>query len=167
MTTSKIALSALALSAALVAGPTFAQNKPGTEGAAEIGILSCDLTQKDNDILRSKSEYLCTMDAHDDAFDAKYVATVTKWGVDLSTTDQETIKWAVLTTQEKYAKDMMQGHYVGAGADIAVKYGAGVKVLVGGDADAISLQPLSVAGKEGFGVAVGLDAMDIAPAPAM
>ena len=161
-------LSALALTAAAaVSAPAMAAGQANErEAALEVGVLSCDLTAKDNDLIRSKSEYLCTLDAQDDAYDGQYVANITKWGVDLSTTDQEVIKWAVVSTKEKFNPTMMDGEYVGASADVSVKYGAGVRVLVGGESDAISLQPLSVSGKEGYGLAVGLESMELRAADA-
>ncbi|SFJ19619.1 DUF992 domain-containing protein [Albimonas pacifica] len=156
-------LSALALTAAAaVSAPALAAGQANErEAAVEVGVLTCDLTAKDNDIIRAKTEYVCSLDAQDDQFDGTYVANITKWGVDLSTTDQEVIKWAVLTTQEKFNPTMMDGEYVGASADVSVAYGAGVRVLVGGESDAISLQPLSVSGKEGYGLAVGLESMEL------
>ena len=163
MKTSTIA-ALTAAAAAAIAAPAYAAGQANErEAALEVGVLTCDLTAKDNDIIRSQTEYVCQLDAEDDQFDAMYVANITKWGVDLSTTDQEVIKWGVVTTQEKFNPTMMDGEYVGASADVAVAYGAGVKVLVGGEADAISLQPLSVTGKEGFGVAVGLENLELRP----
>ncbi|WP_157982056.1 DUF992 domain-containing protein [Oceanicella sp. SM1341] len=127
----------------------------------DVGVLTCDLTGKSNIVVLSNSQYVCTLDGKDDAWDQVYVGDIDKIGIDLNAVSQQTIKWGVLTTSGEYNPQMMEGTYVGASADAALGLGAGAKVLVGGSGDAISLQPLSVSGQEGIGIAAGLERMTL------
>lgn len=152
---------AAAFSAAAALASGSAAGETGKEGKLEVGVLTCDLTQSTNRVVLSETEYLCTLDARNEAQDGTYVAEIDKVGVDLSATDQETVKWAVLATSEKFSPGMMDGTFVGASADVAAGKGAGVRALVGGEADSISLQPVSVSAQEGIGVAAGLETMEL------
>ncbi|WP_170317552.1 DUF992 domain-containing protein [Paroceanicella profunda] len=127
----------------------------------DVGVLTCDLTGKSNIVVLSNSQYVCTLDAQNDAWDQVYVGDIDKIGIDLNAVSQQTIKWGVLTTSGEYNPKMMEGTYIGASADAALGLGAGAKVLVGGSGDAISLQPLSVSGQEGIGIAAGLERMTL------
>jgi hypothetical protein len=56
---------------------------------------------------------------------------------------------------------VLAGVYGGAAADAAVGVGGGGKVLVGGSAKSIILQPLSVQGQVGLNLAVGVTGMKL------
>jgi Protein of unknown function (DUF992) len=54
-------------------------------------------------------------------------------------------------------------NYVGAQGSASVGVGAGGNVLVGGLANSIALQPLSVQGQVGLNVAAGLEGLELRP----
>jgi hypothetical protein len=58
----------------------------------------------------------------------------------------------------------LAGTYVGASASATAGVGAGANVLVGGSNNTISLQPLSLQGQVGLGVAAGVAGMELRPA---
>ena len=167
----KFAGIAAAAAAALMAvsAPAFAQTASTTADKAtgeaqskiEVGMLRCDLTGKSNYVVLSKSEYACTLESENEAEDAVYVAKIDKIGVDLNLTEQQKLYWAVMSSTDKFTTDMMDGEYVGVSADAALGLGAGVKVLVGGESDRISLQPVSANTSAGIGVAAGLENMEL------
>ena len=73
-----------------------------------------------------------------------------------------TLVWAVLTTTtEGTVADQLRGEYVGAGAAVAVGGGVGLSALVGGNANAITLQPVSVSGSVGAGASVGIERFEL------
>lgn len=127
----------------------------------EVGMLTCDLTQSSNAIVLSSSEYLCELEASDGYNDATYIASIDMVGLDLKATNSETLKWAVLTSSEQFETAMLEGEYVGASASAAVGAGAGVRAMVGGSADSVSLQPVSVSGSTGIGASLGLEQMEL------
>ena len=55
----------------------------------------------------------------------------------------------------------LAGEYIGAQAGAAIGIGAGVNVLVGGNAGTVSLQPLSLEHKTGVAVAAGVGKLDL------
>ena len=57
----------------------------------------------------------------------------------------------------------LSGDYVGAQGSASVGVGVGGNVLVGGSANSIALQPLSVQGQVGVNVAAGLESLELRP----
>jgi len=85
------------------------------------------------------------------------VADADAIGVDLSYTRDQQLVWLVFAPSSDVAAGALGGDYVGASVDAAVGLGVGAKVLVGGDADAFTLQPVAASGSRGVGAAVGLE----------
>lgn len=131
-------------------------------GRIEVGMLQCDMTSNEGNIIVSEAEYACVFDPAEEGYATEsYSAVISKFGLDLSKTDEETIAWAVLAPAEKYADGVLEGEYAGVSADASVGAGVGVKALVGGLEDSIALQPLSVSTQEGIGVALGVENMTL------
>lgn len=144
--------------AALMTAAGAAQAADDERGRIEIGYLECDMTASSNKIIISEQQFICTFDPAGEGFlDEVYVADVSKFGIDLSSTSSEKIRWGVFATAEKYENGVLEGEYAGVSADIALGAGIGGKALVGGFEDSIALQPLSVTTQEGVGVAVGIE----------
>ena len=57
----------------------------------------------------------------------------------------------------------LSGNYAGAQGSASIGVGAGGNVLVGGSANSISLQPLSLQGQVGLNVAAGLESLELRP----
>ena len=57
----------------------------------------------------------------------------------------------------------LSGNYVGAQGSASVGVSVGGNVLVGGLANSIALQPLSVQGQVGLNVAAGLESLELRP----
>lgn len=157
----KTPILATAIAAALTAPAALAQDNTGG-GSVEAGMLTCELTESANFVVISDAKYTCIFDtARDERPDEIYTAQITKLGVDLSLEKAETLKWAVLSATGRFDKGLITGEYVGASADAALGLGAGARVQVGGLDDSITLQPLSVSGREGLGVAAGIEQMSL------
>lgn len=134
--------------AALLAPSAFAQS-------VEIGTLTCRQTDRTNLIIFSDASYACSFNPTEGA-NERYSATVEKLGVDLSTSKVETMVWYVFAPSNA-KPGALEGVYVGASADAALGVGAGARVLVGGFENSFTLQPASVFGTEGVGLAVGIE----------
>ncbi|MEM7614588.1 MAG: DUF992 domain-containing protein [Pseudomonadota bacterium] len=135
----------------------------GSKGAStEAGILTCELDDATNFVVISQSTYTCIFNnASDEMPDEIYTAEFGKLGIDLTVTEAETLKWAVVSATGRFDEGLISGEYIGASADAALGGGAGVRVLVGGLDDSFTLQPLSVSGSKGIGVAAGLESMSL------
>jgi Protein of unknown function (DUF992) len=95
--------------------------------------------------------------------DDRYVATVRKVGVDIGITQETALAWAVYAPVARLGPGDLSGDYAGAQGSASVGVGAGGNVLVGGSANSISLQPLSLQGQVGLNVAAGLESLELRP----
>ena len=149
--------------AALVAGVALG----GIAGSAsaesiELGYLECELTQDTGNIVVSGQTYSCTFDPNNDAKPTEmYLATSERFGIDLSKTHSETLRWVVLAAGQPDQPGALAGDYAGVSADASAGAGVGAKLLVGGLQDTITLQPLSISTQEGYGLAVFVESMDL------
>ena len=142
-------LLAASLGAALLAPAAYASDP------VEIGQLTCRQTDRMNLIVFSEASYSCSFNPVDGP-NEMYTGKVGKIGVDLSTSKVETMVWYVFAPSNA-KPGALAGTYIGASADAALGVGAGARVLVGGFENSFTLQPASVFGTEGVGVAVGIE----------
>ncbi|MEX2520424.1 MAG: DUF992 domain-containing protein [Paracoccaceae bacterium] len=141
---------AAAMSAAALMLPAVA-----SADDVEVGVLTCKQSDSTNLVVFSKATYVCDFDPTEGE-NVAYTGKVQKIGVDLSVATVETLVWLVFAPSTG-KPGALAGTYVGASADVALGVGAGVKVLVGGLDESITLQPASVSGSEGIGAAIGLE----------
>ena len=93
--------------------------------------------------------------------DEYYRGTVSKFGIDIGSTKQTAISWAVLAPTSNLPPRSLNGNYGGVGAEATVGLGVGANALLGGSSRSIILQPLSVqAQKGGFNLAAGVQSLE-------
>ncbi len=158
----KIAASAIAV--ALGATTLAANAKTDAEqndGRLEIGYLNCDMVDGANFVVYSSQEFVCSFQNPVSNEEELYAMEIRKYGVDLSVTDDETLRWAVVAPSTFEEKGVLEGRYGGASADAALGYSLGARALVGGGDNSIALQPVSVSTGEGLGAAVGIEQMKL------
>jgi hypothetical protein len=114
----------------------------------QIGILECRGGASIGFIVGSVTNLGCVLRAEGLPED-RYVATIRKVGLDLGITEESALAWGV------YAP-VAQG-------SVSIGVGVGGNVLVGGSANSIALQPLSVQGQVGLNVAAGLESLELRP----
>jgi hypothetical protein len=71
------------------------------------------------------------------------------------------ITWAVLAPTARLRPRSLSGDYGGVGAEATVGLGVGANALVGGSAQGIILQPLSVQAQQGLNVAAGVESLQL------
>ena len=105
----------------------------------------------------------CTFNPADQSFAPEaYFGAVSKWGIDIGTTDQAVMRWLVLAPSSNiYAPGALAGDYVGASAEVTAAVGAGANLLVGGSNGTFTLQPLSVQTQTGLNLAVGVTSFQL------
>lgn len=150
----KTFLPAVALIAALAA--TSAQ----AEGGVEVGVLTCTMEGVTNAIVYTREEFACIFQPKEGEPQA-YVAILKEVGVNLSVTKENTLVWGVLApTGDKFSPDVLRGTYVGGTGAVELGAGMSANVLIGGG-NSITLQPISVSGMVGAGVALEFGALEI------
>ena len=93
----------------------------------------------------------------------RYVATIRKVGVDLGITQESLLAWVVYAPVARLGAGDLSGDYAGAQGSASVGVGLGGNVLIGGSANSIALQPLSVQGQVGLAVSAGLESLELRP----
>jgi hypothetical protein len=94
-----------------------------------------------------------------------YSGTRARIGIDIGVQTGAAILWSVLAPTSQLRPGELEGTYAGVSADVAAGLGLGANVLVGGSNNTIALQPLSVEGQVGVGVALGASALTLTYLP--
>src|SRR5436305_11008642 len=154
-------MSAAIAAVTLIAGSTgaFAQQPMQP---VQVGILESRGGASVGFIVGSVTNLGCVLRAEGMPED-RYVATVRKVGIDLGITQESALAWGVFAPVARLGPGDLSGNYVGAQGSASVGVGLGGNVLVGGSANSIALQPLSVQGQVGLNVAAGLESLELRP----
>jgi Protein of unknown function (DUF992) len=127
-----------------------------------VGVLECRGGASVGFIVGSVTNLGCVLRANGLPED-RYVATIRKVGLDLGITQESSLAWVVYAPVERIGPGDLSGDYAGAQGSASVGVGVGGNVLVGGSANSIALQPLSVQGQVGLNVAAGLESLELRP----
>jgi hypothetical protein len=127
-----------------------------------VGVLECRGGASVGLIVGSVTNLGCLLHV-DGAAEDRYVATIRKVGLDLGITQESALAWAVYAPVARLGPGDLSGDYAGAQGSATLGVGLGANVLVGGSANSIALQPLSVQGQVGVNVAVGLESLELRP----
>src|SRR4051812_22720107 len=128
----------------------------------QVGILECRGGASIGFIVGSVTNLGCVLRAEGLPED-RYVATVRKVGLDIGITQESALAWGVFAPVARLGPGDLSGDYVGAQGSASLGVGAGGNVLVGGSANSIALQPLSLQGQVGVNIAAGLESLELRP----
>jgi Protein of unknown function (DUF992) len=133
------------------------------QAGIELGSLTCTIEGGTGFIIGSKKDLRCTFSPAGETFAPEsYFGAVSKWGLDIGTTDQATMSWLVLAPSSNiYAPGALAGDYIGASAEVTAAVGAGANLLVGGTGSTFTLQPLSLQTQTGLNLAVGVTSFQL------
>lgn len=172
MTFSKTTLfAATALSLGLGAGTAMAQSdedhtmdeqRPKID--VEAGVLTCQGEGGWGAIIASQKTFDCVWE-NTEGTTAAYDATITKIGIDVGKTNDTVLKWGVFAPSETEVGDqtaaVLEGTYVGIGAEATVGSGIGANALIGGGDQSFALQPISGQTQSGLNVAAGVQSLQL------
>jgi len=128
----------------------------------QVGILECRGGASIGFIVGSVTNLGCVLRAEGMPED-RYIATIRKVGLDLGITAESALAWGVYAPVTRLGPGDLAGNYAGAQGSATLGVGVGGNVLVGGSANSIALQPLSVQGQVGISVAAGLESLELRP----
>ncbi|HEY7549641.1 MAG TPA: DUF992 domain-containing protein [Hyphomicrobiaceae bacterium] len=149
---------ATALGAAAVSALAFVAS-PQAETRVEAGVLTCTAASSTGFIVGSTREIRCRFNRQ--GRDEIYHGTINKFGLDLGTTQQAQIAWAVLAPTANLPPRSLVGSYGGLSAEATVGVGVGANALIGGSDKSIVLQPLSVQSQQGLNIAAGVASLQL------
>lgn len=154
----KIWLTAVASVTACVAASAFVVP---AQASVRAGSLNCKSGTTVGMILGSRQNLRCVFTASGTDRRYHYTGQVTRIGLDVGITTGARFVWAVFAPTAHLSAGSLRGNYVGASGSASVGVGAGANVLIGGSNNTISLQPLSVEGRRGVNVAVGVANLEL------
>jgi hypothetical protein len=131
--------------------------------AVKVGVLTCRVAPGVGMIVASSKAVACEFAPT--GYQAEhYNGRISKLGVDIGFTTSGVIVWGVFAPHGGYSHGALAGHYAGATAEATVAVGLGANALVGGSGRSFALQPFSVSGQTGLGIAAGIAGLDLSPA---
>src|SRR5215470_8275852 len=140
---------------ALLATANIAQ----AQTRVEVGVLTCTARGSTGFIVGSSRDLRCRFVRQ--GRDEFYRGTIDKYGLDIGSTKQATISWAVLAPTSNLPPRSLDGTYAGVSAEATVGLGVGANALIGGSQNSIVLQPLSVQAQEGLNIAAGVSQLKL------
>jgi hypothetical protein len=149
MRKSVVALAALAL--LVLAAPAQAR--------VRAGMLRCHVSPGVGFIVGSQKSISCTFESVR-GWREHYEGRITHVGLDIGYTSGGVVAWAVYAPALR-ARGALAGLYAGASGEATVGAGVGANVLIGGFANSITLQPVSVGAQRGFNLAVAASGLDL------
>jgi hypothetical protein len=152
------AIPALLAAAIGIAGPVAP-----AAAAVKVGVLTCHVAAGVGLLVASSKGVSCDFAPQGFAAE-RYTGRISKLGVDIGFTTSGVIVWVVFAAHGGYSHYALAGHYAGATAEATVAVGLGANALVGGSGRSFALQPFSVSGQTGLGVAAGIAGLDLSPA---
>jgi hypothetical protein len=159
---SSLRSAALAGLAAVALAGSFAGAQAQQMHRVRVGVLECRGGASIGFVVGSVTHLGCLLRA-DGLPEDRYIATIRKVGVDLGITQESALAWVVYAPVERLGIGDLSGNYAGAQGSASVGVGLGGNVLVGGSANSVALQPLSVQGQVGLAVSAGLESLELRP----
>jgi Protein of unknown function (DUF992) len=140
---------------------------PGVQAAkgdgVRVGVLTCQVEGGTGFVFGSSKDLRCHFESASGRGE-RYVGAINKFGLDIGVTGPAVLTWAVLAPSADVGRGALAGSYVGASAEASAGVGAGAHLLVGGNDETISLQPLSVQGQTGVNAALAVSELVLDPA---
>ena len=162
LSATSIAATALVALVALVAGFGISHNDARAQaGKLTAGTLTCAAQGTTGLILGSKERLVCTYNPAGSGPNQAYDGVITKVGIDIGVKGKGTLIWTVLGSSANLPAGELDSQYAGVSADAAVGIGVGANALIGGNANSIVLQPLSVRGQTGLNLSVGVTELQL------
>jgi hypothetical protein len=123
--------------------------------AVHVGALTCNTGPSVGLLIGSQQQMNCVFISRSGARET-YAGQIGRLGLDVGVTAGGRLVWRVYAPSSSMARHALAGNYVGGSANASVVVGAGANALVGGSNRTIALQPLSVEGRVGANLAVGI-----------
>jgi hypothetical protein len=132
------------------------------QSGVEVGMLECRGLSNAY-VLASVTDLGCVYRPSVGGRSHSYIARIHRIGLDIGVNQSTVLAWAVYAPTRSLGRGSLAGNYFGASANATVGVGVGANALFGGSDNTISLQPVSVQGQTGIGVAGGVSALYLRP----
>lgn len=134
-----------------------------SRGGFNVGTMTCNVAGGVGFVFGSSRALACLFTRTDGTAE-RYQGTINRYGVDIGFTRESTIVWAVFAPGT-LAPGALAGDYAGPSAQGTIGVGAGANVLLSGNANQVTLQPVSIEGSVGLNAAAGVAALSLRKSP--
>ena len=124
------------------------------QGRVQVGMLECRGTSA-SFVIGSITELTCLFRGSN-GVNHNYVANIEKIGIDINLPSEVVVGWAVLAPTRDIGPGDLAGNYIGVAANATIGVGLGANAMIGGSNNTFALQPVSVQGQTGLGIAAGV-----------
>lgn len=149
----------IAILAAVIGVVALAGSEARAQARVEVGVLTCTVRGGTGFIVGSTKDLRCRFNRP--GRDEYYHGTISKFGLDIGSTKQSAIAWAVFAPTANLRPRSLNGGYGGVSAEATVGVGVGANALIGGSNKGIILQPLSVSAQQGLNIAAGVASLQL------
>ena len=147
---------AIILGAFALVAAAFSPSTPAHAQGVRAGVLTCNVASGFGFVFGSSRAINCTFSPVGGGPPQHYVGNINRFGVDIGYIQGGVLVWTVFAPTAVPVPCALAGSYGGATAQATVGVGLGANVLVGGSANSVALQPLSIEGTTGLNVAAGI-----------
>ena len=147
--------------ALMLFGPTLALSQQPPPGV-QVGMLNCNLAPSIGLIIAESQRMSCRFVPNGNYPPQIYEGVMNTVGLELGVTAGGVMGWGVFAPTEGTPVGALAGEYVGASGSVSLGVGVGANVLFGGSKRTIALQPLSVEGKAGVNLSLGVSGLTLA-----
>ena len=144
-------------SAAICIGSTPLAAAPNV---VHVGALTCNTGPSVGLLIGSQQQMNCLFISRAGVRET-YTGIINRLGLDIGITAGGRLVWRVYAPTSGLKRHALAGNYVGGSANASLVVGAGANALVGGSNRTIALQPLSVEGRVGANLAVGVASLTL------
>jgi hypothetical protein len=152
-------IKAAIVSATIALGTVFSTVSASADSWLKLGTLTCHAEPGWGLVVGSNRIAGCVYSGIDGT-QAVYTAEITRIGLDVGYSSNQSFVWAVLAPGSSDFNSL-EGTYVGASAEITALIGPNANVLVGGMKKSIALQPVSVGMQTGANVVAAVTSLTI------
>lgn len=152
------------LTVAATAGLLGLGSPANAQSGAPSGRLSCNVGAGIGRVVTSQRPMECRFTPRRGPVQ-RYTGIVRNFGIDLGTIRSTTMSWRVYGPYARAPLGALSGRYVGATAGVSAGVGASGNLLVGGEGNEVTLQPLSLQGSRGVNVALGVTGFELTAIP--
>jgi len=120
-----------------------------------VGALTCNTGPSIGLLIGSQQQMNCVFISRAGLRET-YTGQINRLGLDVGLTAGGRLVWRVYAPTAGLKGRALAGNYVGGSANASLVVGAGANALVGGSNRSVALQPLSVEGRVGANLALGI-----------
>ena len=139
----------------------YSDTADAAKSGVKAGVLKCQVESGWGFVFGSTRDIQCLYTPEAGTRADRYKGTIKDFGINIGYLESGVMIWIVVAPTNDVGAGALAGSYGGVSAEVAVLFGLGAKILVGGFEDSIALQPVSIQGSVGMNIALGIASLEL------